>query len=189
MGGGQAIAGEPSTPGTTHLWLPPGLGGWGGRVPLNRTNALSKSSYFMEDSLHPRRCRPEQPVWSPPEPPERGSRPRRGRPRSHPSRLSRTRCYMRAERIPPTRRAAATTADPRTRCSAGPPGGLTSLPGAPGPARPRRADDGSVSRALAPRRAPRPPDPSSGEPPPPIARAPPGARGALTYPKHEKEPL
>src|SRR4051812_6179027 len=95
---------------------------------------------------------------------------------------------MRAERIPPTRRAAATIADPRTRCSAGPPGGLTSLPGAPGPARPRRADDGSVSRAPA-TQARSPPARSAEQGAATAHRArSPGVRGALTYPKPAKEP-
>src|SRR4051812_32895704 len=96
---------------------------------------------------------------------------------------------MRAERIPPTRRAAATIADPRTRCSAGPPDGLTSPPGATGPARPRRADDGSVSRAPRPQARPPPARPvGRGAATPPSARSP-RARGSLTYPKRPKWPL
>ena len=155
-------------------------------LPLSGRSPPQIALRSREPHPNPRRCHPPEPVWSPPEPPEREP-PSQARPPPLPPVAAFPHPVLHAcgahPTDPPSRDY---SADSRTRCSAGLPDGLTSPPGSTGPARPRRADDGSVSRAPAtPGAPPARPIRRAGSRHTPSARSP-RARGSLTYPKRPK---
>ena len=137
-----------------------------------RTNALSKSPKEVEGPSNPRRCHP------PPTSLESARATRAGAAVPGAAAPAPTRRGFPAPGATCVRSASHRPAEPRLKrrlqdtLLCGPARWLDVPVGNTRTRGPRRADDGSVSRAQRPRRAPRPPDPSGREPPRPIARAP-----------------
>ena len=159
-----------------------------GYPPLIRTKAISQSPYLMRTPFIRQEVPRPQPVWSPPEPPEREP-PSQARPPPLPP--------VAAFRHPVLHACGAHPTDPPSRgydsrlkdtLLCGPARRLDVPAGKHGTRGPRRADDGSVSRAPAAQaRAPPARSVGRGAATSPSARSP-RARGGLTYPKHPKWP-